>query len=780
MRSIRWTPWWLACAVVLFPTVALAGNGPATVDFNRQIRPILSETCYQCHGPDVNKRKANLRLDQRDGLFQSAGGTTIVAPGKPDESELFARITADDPELRMPPPKSGSPLSSEQIDVIKRWIADGAEWKGHWSYLPPSRPSVPYAPNQPRPRNEIDRFIRAALVREQLEPAPAADRRTLARRLSFDLIGLPPTPAEVEAFINDDRPDAYERLVDRLLASPHYGERMAIFWLDLVRFADTTGYHSDNHVDLYLFRDYVIRAFNTNKPFDRFTIEQLAGDLVDEPTTETRVASGYNRLLQTTQEGGGQPKEYLAKYSADRVRNVSTVWLAATVGCAECHDHKFDPYKTREFYSLAAFFADVKETAVGVQEPTKLPSPAQAEALGMIDCELDSLKALRKLDEVQRHELAELEKRHKALLQRVPSSLVTVSVEPRPIRVLPRGNWLDESGPVAPPAVPGFLPPLVLKERRPNRLDLARWLVARDNPLVARVMVNRLWKLVFGQAIVTTPDDFGSQGAWPTHPELLDWLACQFIDDGWDIKGMLKRMVMTETYRESSAAPESARQRDPANRWLAHQNRYRLDAELIRDGALACSALLTGEIGGRSVKPYQPAGYWSFLNFPRRDYVIDQGENQYRRGLYTYWQRTFLHPSLLAFDASTREECVVQRPRSNTPLQALVLLNDPSYVEAARGFAARVIREAGADPQARLDRAFRLAVSRPPRPEEVSVLMNLLTRHYNQYAENPGAARALLSAGQSPIPADIDPAELAGWTSLARVLLNLHETITRS
>ena len=780
MRSSPRARWWLTIAFLLIPTVTRAGNDPASVDFNRQIRPILSESCYQCHGPDVNKRKADLRLDLRDGLFQSVSGTTIVAPGNPAESELLARITADDPELRMPPPKSGGHVSPEQIDLIKRWIAEGAAWKGHWAYLPPTRPTLPATHAQSPLTNEIDRFIQARLAREQLQPAPPADRRVLVRRLSFDLIGLPPTPAEVDAFVNDIRPDAYERLVDRLIASPHYGERMAIFWLDLVRFADTTGYHSDNHVDLYLFRDYVIRAFNANKPFDRFTIEQLAGDLVDSPTDETRIASGYNRLLQTTQEGGGQAKEYMAKYSADRVRNVSTVWLAATVGCAECHDHKFDPYKTREFYSLSAFFADVKETAVGVQEPTRFPSRAQAEVLEPIDCELACLKAIKNPTDAQRHELAELEKHRKALLEQIPSSLVTISVVPRPIHVLPRGNWLDESGPVVLPTVPAFLPQLVVNERRATRLDLARWLVARDNPLVARVMVNRLWKLVFGQALVSTPDDFGSQGAWPTHPELLDWLACQFIDDGWNIKGMIKRMVMTDTYRQSSTASESTRQRDPGNTWLSRQNRYRLDAELIRDGALACSALLSGEIGGPSVKPYQPAGYWTFLNFPKRDYVTDKGENQYRRGLYTYWQRTFLHPSLLAFDASTREECVVQRPRSNTPLQALVLLNDPSYVEAARGFAARVIREGGADPQARLDRAFRLALSRPARPEEVSVLISLLTRHYNQYAAQPAAARALLSAGQSPIPTDIDPAELAAWTSVARVLLNLHETITRS
>ena len=780
MRSIQWACWLAAGAFVLSSGVPHAYGTDATrVDFNRQIRPILSESCYQCHGPDTNKRKADLRLDERSGLFRSGEGTTIIVPAKPEESELLSRLVSDDPELRMPPPKSGGHLSPEQVDLIKRWISEGAEWKGHWAYLPLTRPAVPMVPNRPRLANEIDRFIQARLAVEKIEAASPADRRTLIRRLTFDLTGLPPTPAEVDAFLNDPSPDAYERLVDNRLASPHFGERMAIFWLDLVRFADTTGYHSDNHVDIYLYRDYVIRAFNTNKPFDRFTIEQLAGDLLDGATDETRVGSGYNRLLQTTQEGGGQAKEYMAKYSADRVRNLSAVWMAATVGCAECHDHKFDPYKTREFYSLAAFFADVKETPVGVQEPTRFPSPAQAEVLRAIEQQLGTLKAIKQPSPPQKHELAELEKRQKALIAQMPTCLVTASVPPRPIRVLPRGNWLDETGEVVQPSVPGFLPALPVKDRRATRLDLARWLVASENPLVSRVMVNRLWKLFFGQALVSTPDDFGSQGAWPTHPDLLDWLACEFISDGWDVKAMLKRIVMTESYQQSSAGSESARERDPGNRWLAHQNRYRLDAELIRDSALAASGLLSGEIGGPSVKPYQPPGYWIFLNFPTRQYVPDKGDNQYRRALYTYWQRTFLHPSLLAFDASTREECVVQRPRSNTPLQALVLLNDPSYVEAARGLAARLIREE-VDPRARLDRAFRLVLSRPARPQDASVLMSLVTRHYDQYAAQPAAARALLGTGDSPVPAGTDPAELAAWTSVARVLLNLHETITRS
>jgi len=769
--------WLWTGAFLLSPALARAEGGPGRVDFNRQIRPILSESCYQCHGPDPKKRKADLRLDIRDGMFRSADDTTIVVPGKPDDSELLFRITAEDPDLHMPPPKSGGRLTSDQVNLIRRWIVEGAEWKGHWAYLPPVRPVVPTVPAGRAAAGDIDRFILARLAEQRIEPSPEAGRTTLIRRLSFDLIGLPPTTAEVDAFESDTGPDAYEHLVDRLLASPHFGERMAIFWLDLVRFADTGGYHSDNHRDIYLFRDYVIHSFNDNKPFDRFTIEQLAGDLVTGATELTRIASGYNRLLQTTEEGGGQPKEYLAKYSADRVRNVSTVWLGATLGCAECHDHKFDPFMTREFYSLAAFFADVQETAVGVQEPTFFPhTPDQVAALKRIEDERAPLKAIEKPTQAQRRRLEELDARRR----RIPNSLVSTAVPPRIIRVLPRGDWMSESGPVVTPGVPGALPPLDVTDRRATRLDLARWLVANNNPLAARVMVNRLWKLVFGQGLVETPDDFGSQGSWPTHPELLDWLATEFQGGGWNVKAMLKTMVMSRTYRQSSIVSEETRLRDPGNRWLARQARFRLDAELVRDNALAVAGSLSDRIGGPSVKPYQPPGYWVFLNFPKRDYLPDKGEDQYRRGLYTYWQRTFLHPSLLAFDASTREECVVQRPRSNTPLQALVLLNDPTYIEAARVFAARIIREAGTDPRSRLERGFRLALSRPPRPREVSVLLGLLARHHHQYQGDPAAARALLGEGDAPSPPDLDPAELAAWTSIARVLLNLQESVTRS
>jgi hypothetical protein len=810
---------------------ARAADGPP-INYSRDIKPILAAHCYACHGPDEGRRKAKLRLDVRASALKKA-----IEPGDPDNSSLLARVASDDPKKIMPPPsaKKGQ-LTAEQIERLRRWVAQGAKFDIHWAYVKPARPALPQVRNKEWTRNALDQFVAARHEKLGYRPAPEADRVTLLRRLHFDLIGLPPTPEEVEAFVHDTSDNAYEKVVDRLLASPHFGERMAVYWLDLVRYADTGGYHSDNHRDIALYRDWVINAFNRNKRFDQFTVEQLAGDLLPNPTTEQKIASGYNRLLQTTEEGGAQPKEYTAKYAADRVRNVSSVWLATTLGCCECHNHKFDPFTQKDFYSLGAFFADVKERAVGRQEQTLLPAPQQQTQLSQLDGEIAALRAkmakttlavevgrsaweeqarskpaglpapvaaaLRiepdKRDAHQketlatyyqtiapelstlREQIATVETRKKQLVNAVPTTLITETANPRVMRILPRGNWLDDSGQEVGPAAPATLPALDVADRKANRLDLARWIVSRDNPLTTRVFVNRLWKIAFGRGIVSSLEDFGTQGVFPTHPQLLDFLAVEFMDSSWDIKHMLKMMVMSSTYRQSSRADEELRRRDPGNLWLARQGRFRLDAEMVRDNALAISGLLSTKIGGPSVKPYQPAGYWKHLNFPTREYYPDHGADQYRRGLYTYWQRTFLHPSLKAFDAPTREECTVERPRSSTPLQALVLLNDPTYVEAARALAERMIREGGTSPAERINWAYRRAVSRKAKTEEAKLLIELHARHRAEFTKDPQAARKLIGTGERPAPADLDAADLAAWTSVARVILNLHETITRN
>jgi mono/diheme cytochrome c family protein len=817
--------------VALLAAAARVPAAPKPVDYSREVQPILTAHCYACHGPDEGKRKAKLRLDQRDSALKKA-----VKPGDAAHSPLVERIVSDDPEQVMPPPNSKKErLSAAQIDVLRRWIDQGAKFDLHWSYVKPTRPALPAVKNTAWVRNAVDAFVAAGQEAHGFAPAPEADRITLIRRLSFDLIGLPPTPAEVEAFVNDRSPDAYEKVVERLLGSEHYGERMAMVWLDAVRYADTGGYHSDNHRDVWLFRDYAINAFNANKRFDQFTAEQLAGDLLPNPTTEQRIASGYNRLLQTTEEGGAQPKEYTAKYAADRVRNVSSVWMASTMGCCECHNHKFDPFTMKDFYSLSAFFADIQEKAVGRQDQTPIMTPQTGARAKLLDeqialfrstltkpsAEIDALQAaweeklraegtkglpkpvadafavepakrtqqqkqaianyyrtiVPELEPV-RKALADAQGQHDAIMKTVPTTLVTTAVAPRTVRVLPRGNWLDDSGEVVQQAAPAFLASLDTKGQRATRLDLAKWIVSPDNPLTARVFVNRLWKIAFGQGIVKSLDDFGIQGALPSHPQLLDWLAVEFMESGWDVKHMLRLLVTSNAYRQSSVAAKEVREKDPANAWLARQGRFRLDAEMVRDEALEISGLLSRKVGGPSVKPYQPAGYWSFLNFPVREWQADKGANLYRRGLYTYWCRTFLHPSLLAFDAPTREECTVERTRSSTPLQALVLLNDPIYVEAARVFAERIMRQNG-DMAARLDWAYRRAVSRAVKPDEVGVLDALYQKHLAEFRADKAGAEKAVAVGQWPVPKDMDTAELAAWTSVARVILNLHETITR-
>ena len=1026
-------------------SAASAAELPEVVEFNRDIRPILSDKCFFCHGPDKNKREAELRLDTKEGLVGSDGAGGALIPGKPDESELFQRVTSTDEEKKMPPAKSGKSLSERDIQVLKKWIEQGGQYEGHWAFLPirtnPADAADADGDHVNSISSRIDQYIGQTLAEHKLQPSIAADRNTLIRRISLDLIGLPPTTEEVDDFLADQSPGAYEKVVDRLLKSPHFGERLAMWWLDLVRYADTVGYHGDQMMSVSPFRQYVIDSFNANKPFDEFTIEQLAGDLLPARTRSQQIASGYNRLGMMSAEGGVQDKEYLAKYIAERVRNASGTWLGITLGCAECHDHKFDPLTTRDFYRFEAFFADIKERGLysgansdGNWGPfVKVPTEQQAADLTALDQQIAATKmvlatdtqelaaaqadwektqipwtpltadsmvsvagaklALRadgailvsennpatdtyeltfsnlppsvtafrlevlpddslpnkgpgragngnfvlseftatllpvatepqtdaeeiavllqnatatyeqtgaagdnpygkwaveaaidgdakgkkwgwaimekagqpnfavfetavdltlsegtklkivmaqNLDNPQhnvgcfrlsvatsprpikatdappaslnaalavaadqrtdtqkaelatfhrsiapqlnpvRDELAALEKKRGELDSSVASSLITEAVAPRMVRVLPRGNWMDDSGEEVTPAFPAVLSSETPKDQRLNRLDLAKWIVAPENPLTPRVVVNRLWKVYFGAGISRKLDDLGAQGEWPSHPLLLDFLADDFRSHGWDLKRTIKAILMSRTYRQSSLSDDVLRETDPYNRWLARQGRFRIDAELVRDNALAVSGLLVDSVGGKSVFPYQPAGYWAYLNFPAREWQNDVGEKLYHRGLYTHWQRQYLHPSLLAFDAPSREECTADRARSNTPLQSLVLLNDPSYVEAARAFAELILRQGGSTPNDRLNFAFRRAVSRQATEDELAVLEQLLKAHLAEYEGNPAVAAELLTVGAKPSPDDLSQPELAAWTSVARTILNLHEVITRN
>lgn len=771
------------------------------IDFNRDIRPLLSDNCFSCHGPDAAHRKADLRLDTLAGATADLGGYAAIVPGDPAGSAMIERLFAPDLDDRMPPPDSGKDLAQEERERLRQWIAEGAAWADHWAYLPPREPPVPPVRDRQWPVNEIDHFILARLEKDGLAPAPEADRPTLLRRLSFDLTGLPPSPDETRAFLSDVSEKAYERVVDRLLDSEHFGERMAMYWLDLVRYADTVGYHGDQDHNISPYRDYVIDAFNENLPFDQFTREQLAGDLLPGSTIDQKVASGYNRLLQTSHEGGVQPKEYLAIYAADRVRNVSAVWMGATLGCAQCHDHKFDPYTIRDFYAMASFFADIDEEGHFTKGSNALPTHRPPEIAVLSKRERSALRALEaslaeceaalqaclpgavKKREALKEQRRRLVRERDELKDSARLTMITVAKEkPRETRVLPRGNWLDDSGEVVQPAVPEFLGRLDVGERRATRLDLANWLTdgaSASGRMTARVFANRYWYLMFGSGLSPSLDDFGGQGKPPIHPELLDYLAMAFVDSAWDVKSFVKMLVMSRTFRQSSQASLSMLGTDPENRLYARQAQFRLPAEMIRDAALRMSGLLDLTVGGSSVKPYQPEGYYRHLNFPKRRYRHDADRRQWRRGLYVHWQRQFLHPMLRAFDAPSREECTAMRSQSNTPTAALTLLNDPTFVEAARVLAERLLREMPDDPGKRLHHAFLIVLCRPPEKAEERLLEGLRRENRTFYQEHTEDATKLIGTGQAPVPEDLDVIELASWTAVARALLNLDETITR-
>ncbi|MDZ4819682.1 MAG: PSD1 and planctomycete cytochrome C domain-containing protein [Planctomycetota bacterium] len=883
---------------ILLGLNSVSAAAPAKVDFNRDIRPILSNRCFACHGPDSASREADLRLDREEDARRvlTAAKPEGTEPKSGDkhsgEIELLRRVLSKDPDERMPPPELSKDLTAAEIDLLRHWIDEGAVWSLPWSYVPPVKVAAPEVKDPAWSKNTIDRFIAARLEKEGLKPSPAADKVTLIRRLSIDLTGLPPKPAEVDAFVADNSDDAYEKLVDRLLASPHYGERIAMYWLDLVRYADTVGYHGDQEHRIFPYRDYVINALNRNLPFDQFTKEQLAGDLLPDPTLEQKLATGYNRVLQTTHEGGLQEKEYLAIYGADRVRNLSAVWMGGTLGCAQCHDHKFDPYTAKDFYSIQAFFADIDEAqhlkrgadrsptlrapelelpteeqskniaqitqryedlvaqaeaekkaaekaAADAQPPKKdqpdavavtadgsdttkseaatPATPAPSESVGADGAPLIGQPAteaatpavaspengvaklpfkLSKEERLQRavkggkgkykgktgEQIQQTRTELLAALESMDRCMITIAIAPRTIRILPRGDWMNDSGEVVEPAIPAFLGKLETGGKRPTRLDLANWLTDSKNGaggLTAHVMANRFWYLMMGSGLSSSLDDFGGQGQPPVHPELLDALAIEFVGSGWDIKHLLKTIVMSETYRQSSAATPELRQRDPNNQLYARQSRFRYPAETVRDTTLAISGLLNLDVGGASAKPYQPAGYYRHLNFPVREYQMHKDDRQWRRGVYVHWQRQYLHPMLKAFDAPSREECTAERPKSNTPLAALVLLNDPTFVEAARVFAARILKNGGSSAQERLDFAFRQAVSREATPEERKLLSKLLKDSKTYYHEHAEASKELLSIGLTPVAKIANPARLAAWTVVARAILSKDETLTR-
>ena len=754
--------------LVLFDSFSIDSLGrpenSEPINFNRDVRPILSDNCWSCHGPDKGNRKAKLRLDISD---HSKSG--VIIPGNALESTMIERILSNDADEVMPPIDHRKKLTVEEKEILTNWINQGAKWEDHWAWISPSRSK------DLKTKDAIDSILEKKLNEENLNFSETAPRHVLIRRLSYDLRGLPPSTEEVKDFEKGSLDEAISRLSEKFLASQAYGERMAVNWLDLVRYADTNGYHADIEWKVSPYRDYIIDAFNGNKPFDQFTIEQIAGDLLPEASMEQKIAAGYNRLNMKSTEFGIQDAEYLAKYAADRVRTTATTWLGVTVGCAECHDHKFDPFTIKDFYSFAAFFADIKGVGyypsaqkVGWGETIKVLDKKTRIEVSKLETEVKT-KQSEEDQKLINQKIEELKKQSREML-------ATVSVKPRMTRVLPRGDWMDQTGEIVNPALPTFLS----DQKVTTRKDLAQWIVSRQNPLTARVYVNRLWKMFFGTGISNVLDDIGSQGEWPSHPELLDWLAIEFMESGWDIKHMVKLIVNSKAYRQSSYENEKLRTIDPENRLIARQSSFRIDAEFIRDNALSVSGLLVNKIGGPSVKPYQPSGYWENLNFPRRTYKADSGQNQYRRGLYTHWQRQFLHPALIAFDAPSREECTANRPRSNTPLAALVMLNDPTQVESARGLAQKILaNQSLIDDKSKIQAMVMQVLSRQALDDEITALKSLLKKHKTEFSSNPNAAKELVSVGNLNPPENMKPESLAPWISVGRALLNLHETITR-
>jgi len=823
----------LLLVVVLVPAPAAPAPAPPPIDYTHDIRPILAENCFYCHGQDATKRKAKLRLDTHEGQLAN----DVVVPGKPTESELIARILSTEEDEQMPPADSHRVLTAAQKDTLRRWVAQGAPFTPHWTFAAPTRPTPPAVRAENWIQNPIDRFVLARLETEKIAPSPEAPRATLIRRVSLDLTGLPPTPAELAAFLADKKPGAYERLVDRLLASPHYGERMALPWLDAARYADSNGFQQDGDTFQWIWRDWVVRALNANQPFDQFSIEQLAGDLLPNPTIDQRIATAFNRNHLLNGEGGAIPEEQRHVTLFDRVDTTATNWLGLTVACAQCHDHKFDPITQRDYYSLLAAFNNVPETGLVGGSSYKvrtaapvldLATPEHKAQLAAVEARLAALKSdellvkLRSEWEAQiatdetfpvpalraaaarpakerpfledgdlrryffKHGLAKVHPELAQLLADLarlkvddyPRVMVMDDSKPRDTFILDRGNYETRLDQVS-FATPKFLPPLPADAPR-NRLGLARWLMSPAQPLTARVIVNRQWQTFFGLGLVKTSEDFGVQSDPPVHQELLDWLAVEYRDGGWNTKALHRLIVTSATYRQASRVTPALLERDPENRLYARGARIRLPAMVIRDQALAISGLLVDRLGGKPVYPYQPADIWDSLAITKeRDFTYPQstGEDLYRRSLYTFWRRT-VAPSNM-FDASARNTCMVRTAITSTPLHALTTLNDPTFIEAARALAARTLRAASFR-DTRLAHAFRLVLARDPDAAEKKLLRTSLEKQLARFTADPAAAQAFLTVSAIPRDPAFSTAEHAAYTAVCLALLNLDETLTKS
>ena len=762
---------------LLAPAADSAGE-PRPLDFNRDIRPLLAENCFYCHGQDGQKREAELRLDDRAAAL-AAGA---IVPGDAGASTLLERIHSTDPDVLMPPPTSNRRLADEQKQLLDRWIKEGAEYKPHWAFTPPVRPAPPAVQRADWVRNDIDRFVLAKIEAGGLAPSPEADRATLIRRLYADLVGLPPTPAEVDAFVADPRPDGYVLLVDRLLASPHYGERMALPWLDAARYADSNGFQQDGDTWQWIWRDWVVNALNADMPFDRFSIEQLAGDLLPNATLEQKIATGFNRNHLLNGEGGAIAEEQRFNNLFDRVDTTSTTWLGLTVACAQCHDHKYDPITRTDYYGLLDAFNRVSESGA----PTRFSNRIRV-APPVVEAPDEPLR--RQIAEIEQlisalgeEAPAEVERLRKALADlkadRLPRVMVMQDDRPRDTKILDRGDYLSPVGDKIVFQPPAFLPPLPAGESR-NRLGLANWLFRPEHPLTARVQVNRMWQQFFGVGIVKTTEDMGVQSEYPRHLELLDWLAVEFRERGWSQKQMHRLLVTSATYRQASKVTAEHLAKDPENRLHARAARFRMPALVLRDVALSASGLIDLRLGGQPVYPYQPDQIWEALAITKeRDftYPASHGPDLYRRSLYTFWRRTVSPANM--FDTANRQTCTVRASQTSTPLHALTTLNDPTWVEAARVLAEKSM-QAAADLDGRLAHAFRRVLGRKPSGYDLETLKRMHARQLAIYAADLGAANQLLAVGESPRDTSLDPAGHAALTSVCLAVFNLDEALTR-